>query len=102
MPIGLLNPAEEPSRTWEHVTMDFVTALPKAKEGYDSCDQKNWADFLPLLEISYNNSVHTATCVTPLLMNTGQNPLEFADLLISDESLRESQLSRNLSHNSEI
>ena len=53
---------------------------------YVSYDQKNWADLLPLLEFSYNNSVHAATGVTPFVMNTGQHPREFADLLMPDKT----------------
>jgi Integrase zinc binding domain len=35
-PIGLLQPVEVPSRSWEHVTMDFIMDLPKSKAGHDT------------------------------------------------------------------
>jgi hypothetical protein len=179
-PIGKLCPTEVPERRWEHVTMDFVSALPRTREGFDaifvvvdkltkqvvfvptatdataadtarlylknvyrhhglprkiisdrdtrftskfwkelhrllqvklamssafhpqtdgqtermnrsmeemlrhyvSYDQKNWADLLPLLEFTYNNSVHKVTRQTPFMLNTGQHPLEISDLLL--------------------
>src|SRR5260221_5920376 len=36
--------------------------------------QENWADWLPLAEVAYNNKVHTATHWTLLELNAGQHP----------------------------
>jgi hypothetical protein len=35
-PIGLLSPLPIPTRRWEVVTIDFITALPKTKNGHDA------------------------------------------------------------------
>ena len=36
--------------------------------------QDNWVQLLPLAEFAYNNSVHSATMVTPFMANYGINP----------------------------
>ena len=36
--------------------------------------QDNWVQLLPLAEFAYNNSVHSATMVTPFMANYGMNP----------------------------
>ena len=35
-PAGLLQPLEVAERKWEHVTMDFVTHLPRTSQGHDA------------------------------------------------------------------
>ena len=35
-PAGLLQPLEVVEWKWEHVTMDFVTHLPRTKQGHDA------------------------------------------------------------------
>ncbi|GJR92059.1 putative reverse transcriptase domain-containing protein [Tanacetum coccineum] len=35
-PSGLLQQPEIPEWKWEHITMDFVTGLPRTSSGYDS------------------------------------------------------------------
>ncbi|GJP81044.1 hypothetical protein CLOP_g11223 [Closterium sp. NIES-67] len=35
-PTGLLQPLEPPSRSWQQMTMDFVTGLPAASSGNDA------------------------------------------------------------------
>jgi Integrase zinc binding domain/RNase H-like domain found in reverse transcriptase len=35
-PIGLLQPFEVPEERFQHVSMDFITALPKTKNGFDA------------------------------------------------------------------
>ena len=32
---GLLNPLDVPAKRWMHITMDFVTGLPRTAKGYD-------------------------------------------------------------------
>lgn len=34
---GLLKPLEIPEFTWEQLTLDLITGLPKSREGHDSC-----------------------------------------------------------------
>ena len=34
-PIGLLQPVENPSKPFEHISMDFIFNLPVSKNGYD-------------------------------------------------------------------
>jgi hypothetical protein len=34
---GLLKPLPVPDRKWQHITMDFLVALPVSKEGHDAC-----------------------------------------------------------------
>ena len=36
--------------------------------------QDNWVQLLPLAEFAYNNSIHSATMVTPFMANYGINP----------------------------
>lgn len=35
-PPGLLKPVENPSRPFDHVTMDFIISLPISTRGYDA------------------------------------------------------------------
>ena len=35
-PVGLLQPLEVAEWKWEHVTMDFVTHLPRTLQGHDA------------------------------------------------------------------
>ena len=35
-PVGLLQPLEVAEWKWEHVTMDFVTHLPRTPQGHDT------------------------------------------------------------------
>jgi transposase InsO family protein len=41
---------------------------------YSSYQQDNWVSLLPCAEFSYNNSIHTATGVTPFFANAGIHP----------------------------
>ena len=36
VPAGLLQPMPIPARPWDHVSMDFITGLPKTKAGFDA------------------------------------------------------------------
>lgn len=35
-PFGLLQPVENPSKPFEHITMDFVTYLPASTRSHDA------------------------------------------------------------------
>ena len=41
---------------------------------YINYKQDDWADFLPIAEFAYNNSVHSATTVSPFFANYGYHP----------------------------
>ncbi|GKA12448.1 putative reverse transcriptase domain-containing protein [Tanacetum coccineum] len=94
-PSGLLQQPEIPEWKWEHITMDFVTSLPRTPSGYDSIwvivDRLtksahfvpmkkidadllracvidfggSWDRHLPLVELSYNNSYHASIKAAP-------------------------------------
>nr|GFC82228.1 putative polyprotein [Tanacetum cinerariifolium] len=74
--------------TYENITMDFVTKLPKTSSGQDTIwtngqserniqtledmlhacvmdFRKGWDRHLPLVELSYNNSYHTSIKAAP-------------------------------------
>ena len=36
--------------------------------------QDDWDDLLPMAEFQYNNHVHSSTCQTPFMLDTGQHP----------------------------
>lgn len=42
-------------------------------QGYISCQQDNWVDFLSLAEFAYNNSMSTTTKLTPFSGRYGYN-----------------------------
>src|SRR5258707_10479987 len=54
----------------EHVNQEIEVYL----WAFMSHQQDNWADWLPLVELAYNNKVHSATCWTPFKLDTGQHP----------------------------
>jgi hypothetical protein len=37
-------------------------------------EQEDWADWLSLAELSYNNLIHEATGQTPFYLNKGRHP----------------------------
>jgi hypothetical protein len=47
--------------------------------------QDDWCEKLEYLEFAYNNAKNKTTGQTPFLLNYGQEPLEFSDLLLKNE-----------------
>ncbi|XP_047942846.1 uncharacterized protein LOC125189629 [Salvia hispanica] len=82
-PYGKLQPLEIPEWKWEHITMDFVTALPRTLKGNTAIwsdgdrtledmlravvlDQGgSWETALPLIEFAYNNSFQATFGMAP-------------------------------------
>ena len=51
--------------TWDMISMDFVSSLPRKSTGYDAIwvivDRlTKTSHFLPLIEFTYNNSCHAS------------------------------------------
>ncbi|GJV48441.1 putative reverse transcriptase domain-containing protein [Tanacetum coccineum] len=55
-PSGLLQQPEIPEWKWEHITMDFVTGLPRTPSGYDSIWEIVYRHGVPLSIISDRDS----------------------------------------------
>ncbi|GJP39222.1 hypothetical protein CLOM_g23615, partial [Closterium sp. NIES-68] len=56
-PTGLLQPLEPPSRTWQQVTMDFVTGLPAGPSGNDA---------ILVVIVRLTKMAHFAACKTTI------------------------------------
>jgi transposase InsO family protein len=52
---------------------------------YVSYRQDDWCEKLAYLEFAYNRAKNKTTGQTPFLLNCGQEPLEFSDLLLKNE-----------------
>ena len=48
--------------------------LEEALRAYTSYEQDDWDIHLPLLELAYNNSIHSSTGFSPHFLNSGQHP----------------------------
>ena len=51
-----------------------IRTVEQMLRGYVGPRQKDWADYLPLLEFAYNNSVQATTGKTPFFLNYGRHP----------------------------
>ncbi|KAI3682967.1 hypothetical protein L1987_83381 [Smallanthus sonchifolius] len=90
-PYGKIQPLDIPEWKWEHITMDFITKLPRTAKGHDTIWSErtiqtledmlraciidfggNWDSHLPLAEFSYNNSHHTTIGMPPYEMLYGR------------------------------
>ncbi|KAI3742402.1 hypothetical protein L1987_60083 [Smallanthus sonchifolius] len=91
-PYGKIQPLDIPEWKWEHITMDFITKLPRTTKGHDTIwvivdrltksahflpiretfSSESWDSHLPLAEFSYNNSHHTTLGMPPYEMLYGR------------------------------
>ncbi|GJZ49749.1 putative reverse transcriptase domain-containing protein [Tanacetum coccineum] len=104
-PSGLLQQPEIPEWKWESITMDFITKLPRTRNGtmrygYGQREHTiqtledmlracvidfsgNWDVHLPLAEFSYNNSYHTSIWCAPFKALYGRkcsSPMLWAEI----------------------
>jgi hypothetical protein len=61
---------------------------------YVSYRQDDWCEKLAYLEFAYNNAKNKTTGQTPFLLNCGEEPLEFSDLLFQKGAKYSSQYFR--------
>jgi hypothetical protein len=52
---------------------------------YVGCRQDDWCDKLAYMEFAYNSAKSKTTGQTPFILNYGQEPLKFSDLLLKRE-----------------
>jgi transposase InsO family protein len=64
---------------------------------YSNYEQDNWVGLLPVAEFAYNNSVHSATQVTPFFANYGYHPRATLSLDVSVPDPAAHDFTRSLS-----
>ncbi|KAJ9545007.1 hypothetical protein OSB04_024714 [Centaurea solstitialis] len=67
---GKLQQLSLPEWTWDHVTMDFVTKLPRTPKGYDTIWRRLYEFTEPSylscrIEVAYNNNYHSSIEAAP-------------------------------------
>src|SRR5258708_6589717 len=76
--VALLGVKLTPSTSYHPQTDGQMECMNQEIEAYLhvflSHRQDNWADWLPLAELVYNNKIHAVTCWTPFELNASQHP----------------------------
>ena len=64
------------------------TLLDMLSKSIDQRTQSDWDDWLPLVQFSYNTSIHTCTGIQPFELQFGRESKTLLDLVVSGPSLK--------------
>ena len=86
-PAGLLQPLEVPGQRWERISMDFITHLPKTRNGYDALlVMVDYVTKMMLLRPTY--SVATAVDTAKLFVDSVVRAHGLPRVIVSDRDTR--------------